>query len=464
MKQIDHARFGRALWGVESEQAVLGGLLLDNDAIDRTAGLEPQHFYRQDHRQIHACILGLVAEGKSADVVTVFERLRERGRTTDVADLVYLTELAQSTPGTANIARYAQTVRDRALLREILAAVQNLQQSILSPSAMTGAEMLDHAQTTLSRLAEAGGRREPSMLRDLLPAFARSVDDRIAGMGEAPLRTGLPPLDKALNGGLRRGNLVVVAGRPSMGKTALTTNIGLNLAADHSVLLLSMEMADQEIVSRAVASRGEVPLSTLLGRMDANDEKALTGMRSAFAAIEGLRFAVDDTPSLTLLDIRMKAKAFQRRHGLDVLIVDHLGLMTGGEEKQRTQQIGAYSRGLKALAKELGAAVIVLSQLSRKSEERPDKRPQLADLRDSGDIEQDADVVLLVHRPEMYQPADMALKGYAEVMIRKQRNGALGDVPLRYRGAVTTFEEWSGPLPQAGARFAPRRRDIVADL
>jgi replicative DNA helicase len=464
MTAPDHIASSRALWSVESEQAVLGGLLLDNNAFDRIAGLEPAHFYRLDHRQIYSRILGLIVAGKPADVVTVFDALQERGVAADVGGLTYLTELAHSTPSAANIARYAQTVRDRALLRETLATVRRVQELVQTPSAMNGAEILDCAQSMLARLAQAGVRKEPRLLRDLLPAFAQTVDERIAGTGQTAIPTGLPCLDKALNGGVRRGNLVVVAGRPSMGKTALTTNIGLNMASDYSVLLLSMEMADQEIVARAVASRGEVALSTLLGRLDQHDDGALIGMQSVFAALETLRFAVDDTPALTLLDVRMKARTHQRKYGLDVLIVDYLGLMTGGEEKQRTQQIGAYSRGLKALAKDLNAAVIVLSQLSRKSEERPDKKPQLADLRDSGDIEQDADVVLLVHRPEMYQPADLASKGYAEVMIRKQRNGALGDVPLLYRGAVTRFDEWAGPLPSLSAGAAARRRDVVADL
>ena len=249
-----------------------------------------------------------------------------------------------------------------------------------------------------------------------------------------------------------------------MGKTALTTDIGLNVASDRSVLLLSMEMSDQEIVARALSSRGDIPLSKLLGRMNHGDDHAWSNLTAAVMAIDQLNFAVDDSPALTLLDVRMKAKGHQRKHGLDVLIVDYLGLMSGGEEKMRTQQIGVYSRGLKALAKELNVPVVALAQLNRKNEDRQDRKPILSDLRDSGDIEQDADVVMFVHRPEMYEPNNADLKGYTEVLIRKQRNGALGDVPLYYHGALTKFEEWTGPLPILNAGPPVRRRGIAAEL
>lgn len=451
----------RALFSVESEQAVLGGLLLDNNAVDRIAGLEPAHFYRHDHREIFSKIIGLILAGKPADVVTVFDALQVIGKAEDVGGLGYLTELAQRTPSAANIARYAETVRDRALLRETLATARKVQELVETPSAMKGAEILDRAQTMLACLAQIGVRKEPKMLHELMVEFVEAVDERFHGSGETAIPTGLASLDKALNGGLRRGNLVIVAGRPSMGKTALTTDIGLNMATTYGVLLLSMEMSDQEIVARAAASRGSIRLSSLLNRMQDADWPRLT---QAIQHVADLAFAIDDSPALTLLEVRMKAKAHQRKHGLDVLIVDYLGLMTGGEEKQRTQQIGAYSRGLKALAKELNVPVIALAQLSRKNEERPDKKPILSDLRDSGDIEQDADVVMFVHRPEMYDPNNTDLKGYAEVLIRKQRNGALSDVPLLYRGAVTKFDEWTGPLPMLNAGPAVRKRGIAADL
>lgn len=453
----------RVLHSIEAEQAVLGGLLLDNDAIDRIGGLDAGHFYRDDHRVIYGAIVRLISANKPADVLTVFEQLQVEGRAERMGGLSYLNAVAQNTPSTANIARYAEIVRDRALLRDTAAAARRVLELVETPGPMKGAEIVDRAQSLLADLAQIGVRREPKMLAELLTEFVEEVDARYHSRVDPSISTGIESLDRALNGGLHPGNLVIVAGRPSMGKTALTTDVGLNIAhAGSSVLLLSMEMSDREIVARSIANRGKVGLSRLLnGRLEDDDWPKMTW---AIQNIGNMLFAIDDSPALSLLEVKTKAKAHKRRHGLDVLIVDYLGLMSGGEEKMRTQQIGAYSRGLKSLAKELDIPVVALAQLSRKNEERPDKRPILSDLRDSGDIEQDADVVMFVHRPEMYDPNNEEIKGYAEVLIRKQRNGALSDVPLLYRGAVTKFEDWSGPLPILDSGPKVRKRGIAADL
>lgn len=453
----------RALHSVEAEQAVLGSLLLDNDAVDRINGLAPAHFWRDDHRVIFTAIVRLVTANRPADVVTVFEFLQTHGQTERVGGLPYLNALAQNTPSAANIARYAEIVRDKAMLRETAAAARKVLELVETPSALKGAEIVDRAQSLLAQLAQVGVTRGPKMLADLMVEFVEKVDERYHSRIQPGISTGIGSLDHALNGGFHDGNLIIVAGRPSMGKTALTTDIGLNMGdAGFSVLLDSMEMSDQEILARAVANRGGIGLSGLLsGRMSDSDWPRMT---YAVQNIGNMRFAIDDSPAMSLLEVRTKAKAHQRKHGLDVLIVDYLGLMSGGEEKMRTQQIGAYSRGLKSLAKELNIPVVALAQLSRKSEDRPDKKPILSDLRDSGDIEQDADVVILVHRPEMYDPSNEALKGYAELLIRKNRNGALSDVPLLYRGAVTKFEEWPGPLPMVSHGPAVRKRGIAAEL
>ncbi|WP_423196771.1 Replicative DNA helicase [Cupriavidus sp. H19C3] len=463
MSAPDDLPQARPLHSVEGEQAVLGGLLLDNDAIDRLNGLAEAHFWRDDHRMIFRAIVRLVTANKPADVVTVYEFLQTHGVEERAGGLGYLTELAQRTPTAANISRYAEIVRDRALMRETAAAARKVLELVETPGPMKGAEIVDRAQSLLADLAQVGVSREPKMIAELLTAFVEEVDERYHSRVDPSISTGIESLDRALNGGLHPGNLVIVAGRPSMGKTALTTDVGLNIAhAGRSVLLLSMEMPDREIVARAVANRGKIGLSRLLsGRLEDSDWPRMTW---AIQNIGNMTFAIDDSPALSLLEVKTKAKAHRRRHGLDVLIVDYLGLMSGGEEKMRTQQIGAYSRGLKSLAKELDIPVVALAQLSRKNEERPDKRPILSDLRDSGDIEQDADVVMFVHRPEMYDPNNPDLKGYAEVLIRKQRNGALGDVPLLYQGAVTKFAEWSGPLPTINAGPPARKRGIAAEL
>lgn len=453
----------RSLHSDEAEQAVLGGLLLDNDAVDRINGLDVAHFWRDDHRVVFSAIVRLVSANKPADVITVFEMLQTQGVAERVGGLPYLNALAQNTPSAANVARYAEIVRDRALLRETATAARKVLELVETPSAMKGAEIVDKAQGLLAQLAQVGVRTGPKMLYDLMTEFVEKVDARYHCGVPPGVSTGLKSLDRALNGGFHGGNLVIVAGRPSMGKTALTTDIGLNMAdAGRSVLLDSMEMSDQEIIARAVANRGGISLSSLLsGRMADSDWPRMT---HAVQNIGDMRFAIDDTAAMSLLEVRTKAKAHKRKWGLDALIVDYLGLMSGGEEKMRTQQIGAYSRGLKALAKELDIPVIALAQLSRKNEDRPDKKPILSDLRDSGDIEQDADVVMFVHRPEMYDPNNEELKGYAEVLIRKNRNGALSDVPLLYRGAVTKFEEWTGPLPMLSHGTAVRKRGLAADL
>lgn len=453
----------RALHSVEAEQAVLGSLLLDNDAVDRINGLDAAHFWRDDHRVIFSAIVRLVSANKPADVVTVFEFLQTHAQAERAGGLPHLNALAQNTPSAANVSRYAEIVRDRALLRETAAAARKVLELVETPSAMKGADIVDKAQALLADLSQIGVRREPRMLAELLTEFVEEVDERYHSRVDPSISTGIESLDRALNGGLHPGNLVIVAGRPSMGKTALTTDVGLNIAhAGRSVLLLSMEMSDREIVARSVANRGKIGLSRLLsGRLEDDDWPRMTW---AIQNIDNMSFAIDDSPALSLLEVKSKAKAHKRRHGLHLLIVDYLGLMSGGEEKMRTQQIGAYSRGLKTLAKELEIPVVALAQLSRKNEERPDKRPILSDLRDSGDIEADADVVLFVHRPEMYDPNNDDLKGYAEVLIRKNRNGALSDVPLLYCGPVTKFENWTGPLPILGHGPAVRKRGIAADL
>ncbi|MEN7529317.1 replicative DNA helicase [Cupriavidus sp. DL-D2] len=453
----------RVLHSIEAEQAVLGGLLLDNDAIDRIHGLDAAHFYRDDHRVIFGAIVRLVSANKPADLLTVFETLQVEGRAERVGGLPYLNAIAQNTPSAANIARYAEIVRDRALLRETAAAARKVLELVETPGPTKGAEVVDKAQALLADLVQVGVQRGPKMIAELLVPVVEQVDARYHSGIEPGISTGIASLDTALNGGFHPSNLVIVAGRPSMGKTALTTDIGLNIAdSGLSVLLFSMEMSDQEIVARALANRGGINLSALLrGRLSDTDWPRMTW---AIQNMGDMRFAIDDTPALSLLEVKTKAKAHKRRHGLDLVIVDYLGLMSGGEEKMRSQQIGAYSRGLKSLAKELNVPVVVLSQLSRKNEDRPDRRPMLSDLRDSGDIESDADVVLFVHRPEMYDPNNDELKGYAEVLIRKNRNGALCDVPLLYRGAVTKFEEWTGPLPMLSHGPAVRKRGIAADL
>lgn len=441
---------------IEAEQAVLGALLLDNDAIDRIGALKAQHFYREDHRAIFTEIVQCIAKGQPADVVTVWEMLEARGGAFLEGLLPYLNQIAQNTPSAANVARYSEIVTERALLRGLMHVTSKADELARNPQGRTADQVLDQTLSMLSTLAERRARNEPKLISALLTEFVDAADKRAAGL-EAAMPTGLCSLDRVLNGGLRGGQLAIVAGRPSMGKTALAKQIGLNLAATYSVLMYSMEMSGEELVGRALANRGSIALSRLLGRIEHEDTQAWQSVTQGCAELEPLRFGIDETPAITLLELRMKAKAWKRRHGLDAVIVDYIGLMSGGEGEKRSEQIGSYSRGLKALAKELDVAVVALAQLNRKSEDRSDRKPILSDLRDSGEIEQDADIVAFVHRPEMHNPNNAQLRGYAEVLIRKQRNGQLADVPLKFEGSICRFSDWDGEKPIAVAHNQPGR-------
>lgn len=431
---------------IEAEQAVLGALLRFNDAFDKLGDLQAKHFYREDHRIIFAEIVRMISRGEPADTMTVWAALEGHGGPTVDGIGAYLNQLAQTVPSAASAGRYAAIVVDRALLRATMHVADSINGLAANPKGKSADEVLDAMQSMVNTLAERRVRNEPKMIRDILVDFIEGVTKRAEGLTNA-IPTGIASMDRLFNGGFRPGQLIIVAGRPSMGKTALTSDIGLNIAADHSVLNFSMEMESQEIAGRALANRGRVALATVMGQIADTDDAAWAGVTAGCIKLDALRFAIDDTPAITLLELRMKAKAWKRRHELHVIVVDYLGLMSGGDGEKRHEQIGSYSRGLKALAKELGVAVVALAQLNRKVEERPDRRPVLSDLRDSGEIEQDADIVMLVHRPEMYDPENQEVRGYAEVLVRKHRSGALGDIPLRFDGPTCSFSDWTGSPP-----------------
>lgn len=440
---------------LEAEQSVIGALLMNNDAVDRIGSLKVAHFYREDHRAIFTEIHRCISKGQPADVITVLTGLQDRGSGFLEGLLAYLTQIVQNTPSTASIARYAAIVVDRAKLRALLQATSKADELTRNPKGQSADQVLDAVQSMIAAVEDRCTSSGPRMISDVLLNFIEGATRRAEGEDSA-IPTGIESLDRMLNGGLRGGQLVIAAGRPSMGKSALCTGVGLNIAKTHSVLMFSMEMSDQEIGARALADRGGVPLSRVLGKINESDSSTWERMTYGCAQLQPIRFGIDQSPALTLLQLRVRAKAWKRRHGLDVLIVDYLGLMTGGEGEKRHEQIGSYSRGLKALAKELDVAIIALAQLNRKSEDRPDRKPMLADLRDSGEIEQDADIVMFVHRPEMYDPNNALLRGYAELLIRKQRNGALGDIPLHFDGPTCRFSEWRGALPAINVSKARR--------
>jgi replicative DNA helicase len=456
MNQTEQHHLAVPPHSLEAEHGVLGALMRFPDCFDQIGELRAQHFYRWDHREIFAEIIRLTERGHATDVMSVLAAMQARGENTDVGLGAYLNEMAQSVMTSVHIAHHAKIVVDRALLRALIATADKVAGAAQNPKGQSADQVLDQAQSLVAGLAERRVRREPRMVRDVVLEFIDGVARRAEGQDSA-MATGIPELDARLNGGLRAQQLVIVAGRPSMGKTALSADIGLNISEERSVLMFSMEMSSTEVAGRALANRGRVALSKVMGRIDESDTNAWNGVSHGCGKLADVRFAIDDTPSITLLELRLKAKAWKRKHGLDVIIVDYIGLMSGGDGDKRTDQIGSYSRGLKSLAKELDVAVVALAQLNRKSEDRGDKRPILSDLRDSGEIEQDADVVILVHRPEMHQPDADHLRGYAEAMIRKQRNGAIGDVHLLFDGPTCRFSAWQGEPPHSGAEQPARR-------
>lgn len=435
----------------EAEQSVIGALLRDNGAVDRMGDLRPAHFFREDHRMIFSEVIRQITAGMQCDVISAGMALEQ-----SVPDCMsYLNDMHQSTPSAANIARYAELVRDRALRRGLLAATADMSEMAINPGYRTAGEVLDAAQSALSALAETRTLGEPIRASVAMIAHIDVMDGRVDRKCTG-IATGFADIDALLTGGPNRGALVILGARPSMGKTALALNIATNVARDYSVLFLSQEMQNGELLDRTLASLGRIPLGSVIrGDLTGTDWNNFV---TANARLNELNLHLDDQPALTLLDVRSKSRLTKRKHGLDMVVIDYLQLMSG-EGTNRNQQIEEISRGLKALAKELNIVVLALSQLSRNAANK--SRPQLSDLRDSGAIEQDADIVIFVHRDEVDNPQSH-LRGLADVFIAKNRQGRIDDVLLAYEGQYTRFTNNSRPKPTAPAQSY--RKGLAAAL
>ena len=428
---IDYSR----LHSLESEQSIIGALLIDPLAVDRLGSLRPEHCYNEAHRVILAEIIRMVAAGKPVDVITVAEELSAHGHDEQTGGLAYLGELAANSAGSRNIGRYAETVTNKALERQLLGASETIRATVTGVG--TTKEKLTAAQSAVMGITESVASRQPKIMREILISAAETLTQRSSGNVRC-LSSGFVDLDRQLSGGFRPGNLIVLAGRPAMGKTSLAVNIAYQVARHGSPsLFLSMEMPEQELADRLIAQSGSVFLSAVL----AGDMEGDNGDRimCAVSILENLPLVIDDQGGLTLFDVASKARSVKRKHGLGLLVLDYLQLMSGDGDN-RNQQIEQITRGLKALAKELDIPIIALSQLSRKCEERTNKRPMNSDLRESGAIEQDADVILFVYRDEEYNPAS-ADKGTAEIIISKNRQGQNGMVRMSYQGCFTRFND-----------------------
>ena len=433
---------------IEAEQAVLGGLMLENGAWDQIADrVAEEDFYRHDHRLIFRAIADLAERGSPFDIVTLSEWFQSRGELETVGGLAYLGTLAKDTPSAANIRAYADIVRERAILRRMIEVGTTIADSGYNADGRDSKELLDDAERRVFEIAEHGARSQQGFksIKSLLKTTVEHIDslferdDPITG-----LPTGYNDFDE-MTSGLQHGDLVIVAGRPSMGKTTFAMNVAEYAAIKRKtpVAIFSMEMPGEQLAMRMLSSMGRINQQRLrTGRLEEEDWPRLTSAVSMFTEVP---LFIDDSPALSPTEIRARARRLMREHGqLGLIVIDYLQLMQAGSRagENRATEISEISRGLKALAKELSVPVIALSQLNRSLEQRPNKRPVMSDLRESGAIEQDADVIVFIYRDEVYNP-ESPDKGTAEIIIGKQRNGPIGTVRLTFLGQYTKFENFT---------------------
>jgi replicative DNA helicase len=433
---------------IEAEQSVLGGLLLDNTAWDKAGDLLiDSDFYRFEHRHIYAAIGGLVNASKPADVITVFEQLQGLGKAEDCGGLVYLNALAQSVPSAANLRRYAEIVRERAVLRKLIAASDDIATNAFNPQGRPVDQILDEAEGTIFRIGEEGSKSKQGF--QTMDHLVVQLLDRVTELHEngaeevTGVRTGYFDLDR-MTAGFQPGDLIVLAARPSMGKTALALNIAEHVATTEGlpVVVFSMEMGAAQLALRLVGSLGRIDQGHLRTGKLSDDEWGR--LSEAVEKLGKVSMYIDESAALSPSEVRARARRQARQCGqLGLIVVDYLQLMSGsggGSEENRATIIGEISRGLKSLAKELKCPVIALSQLNRSVEARADKRPMMSDLRESGAIEQDADVIMFIYRDDYYTKEQCREPNVAEIIIAKQRNGPTGTVKLFFNKPLTKFD------------------------
>ena len=434
----------------ESESSVIGGLLLDNGAWDRVGDiLTDADFYRYEHRLVFAAIASIVNSARPADVVTVYEHLQARGEGDKAGGLGYLNQLAQYVPNAANIRRYAEIVRERSVLRQMVAASDEISTSAFNTGGKSVAVLLDEAEQKICRIAEQGQKAEDDW-ESTDTGMVRLLDfiqDHSDGQGKQDFVSfGLKDLDERMDGGGRPGDLIVLGARPRMGKTAMAMTIAAHVAVNQGlpVAMFSMEMPRNQVYKRLMAMRAKIHLSRIK-RPERLKDFDWPGITEAVETLRAVPFHVNDQAGLNINQVRTKARALKRRAGkLGLVVVDYLGLMSGTDPKQpRVYQIEEITKGLKSLAKELGCPVLLLCQINRGVEQRVDQMPMLSDLRDSGSIEQDADIVMFVHREFVTKP-DLGdeWKFHAKVHVAKLRDGEPGYLDLMYVGEHTQFMDW----------------------
>jgi replicative DNA helicase len=432
---------------IQAEQSVVGGLMLDNSAWDQVADrVGEQDFYRREHRLIFRSVVSLAERSQPFDVITLSEELERNGQLDEAGGLAYLGNLAKDTPSAANIRAYADIVREHSVMRQLIHVGTEIADTGFQPEGRNSTELLDDAERKVFEIAEQGSRGKGgfSPIRSLLTKAVDKIeqlfeqDDPITG-----LSTGFADLDEKTSG-LQNSDLIIVAGRPSMGKTTFSMNIAENVAINSGkpVAVFSMEMPGEQLAMRMMSSLGRIDQHRIrTGKLEDDEWPRLT---SAVSILAEAKLFIDDTPALSPTEVRARSRRLMREHGeLGLIMIDYLQLMqVPGLGDNRTNEISAISRSLKALAKELNVPVIALSQLNRSLEQRNNKRPIMSDLRESGAIEQDADIVIFIYRDEVYNE-DSPDKGIAEIIIGKQRNGPIGTTKLTFLGKYTKFENFT---------------------
>jgi replicative DNA helicase len=443
----------------EAETWVLGALLIDAEALARIPDLKADAFYRTENRAIFRAIQAQAGAGKSFDVVTTWEWLVAHGEDERGDLLPYLSSLTNEVLSTANIRRHAEIVREKALLRAVITAADETATAAFNTEGKSPADLLDAAQMRFAKLATVRAKREPQHITASLVDYLALLQDLSDGKNPA-IPTGISGLDRLMNGGLRRGEMMVVGARPKHGKTALSLAMARNMARDFGVLFISQEMPVSQLMHRHTAAAGTLDIGRIL-RADASDRDLWDRIADVARRLDSLHLVHDEQAAQSLMDVRRKAVKVKREHGLDVLFVDFLQLMQGAGEDNRNRELDVIANGLKALAMDLDVGVVLLSQMSRKADEHYG-RPTMTHLRDSGAIEAAADqvCVLFTDHAHPLSPKLPDFAGYSELEIVAHRNGPQGVVPLHFVGQFQQITDWGGPVPQKPGKPAAQRRGM----
>ncbi len=445
LRAVEEPRYDRAPpYSPEAEASVLGGMLIDRDAVAKAVEvLAETMFYREANRRLFRSMIRIFERGDVVDVVTLAEELTRTDELEAAGGPRYLSELVDKVPTAANLSYHAKIVREKALLRRLIDSASHIIRDVYEQGEREVEEVLDEAEQRIFQVAQSHDREGFVWIKEILwPTFEHIERLQESATGITGVPSGFAELDRK-TAGLQRGDLVIVAARPSMGKTSWVLNVAQNAAIDHEVpvAIFSLEMSKEQLVQRLLCAEGRVDAQKLRrGKLNQSEFQRLA---AAAGHLNTAPLWIDDSPGATVLEMRAKARRLKAETDIGLLIIDYMQLMSGHRSREsRQQEVSEISRGLKALAKELDMPVVALSQLSRAPEQRTDHRPQLSDLRESGSIEQDADLVMFLYRPEYYaKPEDrMELEGQAELIIGKQRNGPTGTVPLFFHKAYTRFD------------------------